>query len=138
MLHRVPRCVLLCLVLLSFVTACGVAASSGAGERPSKTASFSPTREHSTPTRTPPTRTPAGADTAAPTGNPPATSSASTAQSSSAEASVTPRAGDGEARAAGGGEGEEGGRVEGWWWVLPPSLGETGIGLLLMRHARTR
>jgi hypothetical protein len=128
MLHRVPRCVLLCLVLLSFVTACGGAASSGAGERPSKTASFSPTREHSTPTRTPPTRTPAGADTAAPTGNPPATSSASTAPSSSAEASVTPGAGDGEDESS----------VEDWWWVLIPILVATGIGLLLMRHARTR
>jgi hypothetical protein len=119
--HRAPRCLLLCLVLLSFLTSCGGAASSGAGERPSITASLSPTRERPTPTRT----------TSAPTGNPPATSSASPAPSSSPEASTSPGT-----SGAGGGEDET--SAEDWWWVLIPILLVAVIGFLLFRHAGTR
>jgi hypothetical protein len=148
MLRRTVRVVLPGLVLLPFLSACGGAGSSGAVEVPSITASFSPTRERPTPTRTPtgspdepdtsapgPTSAPTSEPTTrepAPTSTPPETSSTPTAPASTPEESPS-------AEPAGGTADEEEDSSGDWWWLLIPVLAVAAIvGLLLQRRARNR
>ena len=126
MLRRTYRIALLGLLVLLLMPACGGAGSSGAIDRPSRTASFSPTQ--TPPTRSAPTRTPASVDTSAqaPSTSAPEPSSEPAAPSSSAGSSST-------------GSSSGDGSTSDWAWLLILILVVAAIvGLLLQRRSRKR
>ena len=123
MLRRTYRIVMLGVVVLLLLPSCGGAGSSGAIDRPSRTAS--PTR--TPPTRSAPTRTP---DSAATSAEAPRTSAAGpssqpVAPSSSAESSSTSSS-----------SGED--TSSGWWWLLIPVLVVAAIVVLLVQRRKRR
>lgn len=120
------RIAFLGLVVVSVLTACGGAGSSGAIDRPSITASFSPTRTPSS--RSEPTRSPDRTDTAPrPSSQAPEPSSEPAAPSPSAASTPTSTSP------------AEQTSISGWWWLLIPVLVVAAvIGLLLQRRSRSR
>ena len=168
MLRRSSRSVLLCLVLASFLTACGGAGSSGAIDRPSITATFSPTRERPTPSKNPsrspevpsdsvgptssagPSKTPRPTESAGPTQTLPASDPASGPTSTaSSEPTSAPTTSSAPTEAAsptessspesGGGSGDEGSDNQAWWWVLVAALVVAAVAaLLLLRRSRRK
>ena len=131
MLRRSPRAILLGLVMLSFLTACGGAGSSGAIDVPTITRSLSPTREL-------PTRTPDSPDTSAPGPSSAPTSDATPSPSRSAptEPSSSPTKSGAAAQANSGADEEDNGS---WWWLLVLVLVvAVVIAWLLLRRSRSR
>jgi hypothetical protein len=128
--------VLLGIVLLPFLTACGGSGSSGAGDRPSISASLSPTRERPSATRTPGTpgdSSPAGPSSAPPsappTSRPPRTHGP--ASSSPAESSAAPSESN---TAEGTSDSKD------WWWLVILVVLVVGVlvSVLLVRRSRRR
>jgi hypothetical protein len=127
MLLRPYRIAPLGLIVLLLLPSCAGAGSSGATDRPSRTASFSPTR--TPPTRSAPTRVPGSSDsspeatrTSAPgPSSQPAAPSSSAASGSTSSSSV------------------ESSSTSDWWWLLIPVLVLAAIlGLLLKRRSGKR
>lgn len=125
--------VLLGIVLVPFLTACGGSGSSGAADRPGISASLSPTRERPTATRTPDTPGDSSAvgPTSAPTSAPrtsrlPATSGpASPTESSSSPAPAESNTEEGSSDSTG------------WWWLaLVVLLVGAVVAVLLVRRSR--
>ena len=143
MLGRTRRAALLGAVLLSCLTACGGAGSSGAIDVPTISRSVSPTRELPTPTRSP-TRTPDSPDTSAPgpssaptsDGTSSTTSPTSPTSSAPTEASSSPTTSPSAAPAGSGADEEDNGS---WWWLLVLVLVvAVVIGWLFLRRSRNR
>lgn len=125
MLRRTLPAALSCVVLLTVLTACGGAGSSGAIERPSLTPTRTATLQRPTPTTT------AAPTSAAPTATPPATSQAPTTSAPVETPSAAPVEGGTGSEATSGGDG--------WWWLLIVVLvAGSAVTWLLLRHARSR
>jgi hypothetical protein len=145
MLRRSLRAALPVVVLLSLLTACGGSGSSGAIDHPSITASFSPTGDRPTATRSP-SRTPDSPETSAPGPSSGPTSELSTdnAPTSNAPTSNPPTSSEPAVessppeKATGGGSGDEE-DTQSWWWLLIPLLAVAGVvAWLILRRSRSR
>jgi len=140
MLRRTRRAALLGVVLLSCLTACGGAGSSGAIDVPTISRSVSPTRELPTPTRSP-TRTPDSPDTSAPgPSSAPTSDSTSTptspASSAPTESSSSPTTSPSTVPTGSGAEEEDNGS---WWWLVALVLVvAVVIAWLILRRSRNR
>lgn len=130
--------VLLGIVLVPFLTACGGSGSSGAADRPGITASLSPTRERPTATRTP--DTPGDSSAAAPTSAPPSapTSAPPTSRlpATSGPASSSPA--EPSSPATSESNTDEGSSDTGQWWWLALVVLVVGalVAVLLVRRSR--
>lgn len=151
MLRRTLGTVLPCLVLVPFVTACGGAGSSGAIEVPSRTASFSPTRERPTPTRTPdepdtsapaPSSAPNPGPSSGPPSAPPTRTRATVTQTATSSVPAAPSSSPEESPStapAESGTGDDENSNDNWWWLLVAGVVVAAVvGLLLLRSARSR